>query len=72
MISKSIKITLALFSVSFMWSCFSKKDTSIEVPVETVVEAVEHIGGLDIPWGMAFFTQRRYARHRNQRKNVSP
>ena len=54
MISKSIKITLALFSVSFMWSCFSKKDTSIEVPVETVVEAVEHIGGLDIPWGMAF------------------
>ena len=54
MISKSIKISLALFSVSFMWSCFSKKDTGIEVPVETVVEAVEHIGGLDIPWGMAF------------------
>ena len=54
MISKSIKITLALFSVSFMWSCFSKKDTSIEVPIETVVEAVQHISGIDIPWGMAF------------------
>lgn len=54
MISKSIKITLVLFSVSFMWSCFSKKDTSIEVPIETVVEAVEHISGIDIPWGMAF------------------
>ena len=54
MISKSIKITLVLFSVSFMWSCFSKKDTSIEVPIETVVEAVQHISGIDIPWGMAF------------------
>tara|TARA_B100001093_G_scaffold520464_1_gene616280 strand:+ start:8488 stop:9624 length:1137 start_codon:yes stop_codon:yes gene_type:complete len=54
MISKSIKISVALFSASVMWSCFSKKDTSIDLPVETVVEAVEYISGIDIPWGMAF------------------